>query len=125
MPSSTPHRFTINANYTWEFDPGSLSLSANYFWRDANYYSIFNRYYNRAKSYGTTDMRAVFRDKDDRFTVIGSVKNVFDQRGSAGVSATRLSNTIAPPNSAQWNNVNQTISYILPRTYSLELQYRF
>ncbi|HEY0650860.1 TonB-dependent receptor [Phenylobacterium sp.] len=125
LPSSTPHRFTINANYTWEFDPGSLSLSANYVWRDATYYSIFNRYYNRAKSYGTTDMRAVFRDKDDRFTVIGSVKNVFDQRGSAGVSATRLSNTIAPPNSAQWNNVNQTISYILPRTYSLELQYRF
>jgi iron complex outermembrane receptor protein len=127
LPSSTPHRFTINANYTWNFDPGSLAISANYVWRDATYYSVFNTYYNKAKSYGTTDFRAVFRDKDDRFTVIGSIKNVFDQRGSAGVSGTRISNASVANNVNHplFNKVNETVSYILPRTYGIELQYRF
>lgn len=125
LPSSTPHRFTINANYTWYLDAGSLSVSTNYVWRDATYYSIFNRYYNRAKSFGTNDFRTVFRDKDNRYTIIGSVKNIFDQRGSAGASGTRLSNQAAPPNTPLWNTVNQTVSYIAPRTYSLEIQYRF
>lgn len=125
LPSSTPHRFTINVNYTWHFDAGSLSVSTNYVWRDATYYSIFNRYYNRAKSFGTNDFRTVFRDKDDRYTIIGSVKNIFDQRGSAGVSGTRLSNQAAPPNTPLWNTVNQTVSYVAPRTFSVEFQYRF
>jgi iron complex outermembrane receptor protein len=127
LPSSTPHRFTVNVNYTWEFDPGSLSVSTNYVWRDATYYSVFNRYYNRAKSYGTTDFRTVFREKDDRYAIIGSIKNVFDQRGSAGVSGTRISNNQVANNvnNPLFNTVNQTVSYILPRTYSVEFQYRF
>lgn len=127
LPSSTPHRFTINVNYTWEFDPGSLSVSTNYVWRDSTYYSVFNTYYNKAKSYGTTDFRTVFRDKDDKYTIIGSIKNVFDQRGSAGVSGTRISNNAVGNNTLHplFNTVNQTVSYILPRTYSVEFQYRF
>jgi iron complex outermembrane receptor protein len=127
LPSSTPHRFTINTNYTWEFEPGNLSLSASYVWRDKTYYSVFNTYYNKAKSYGTTDLRAVFRDKDDRFTIIGSLKNVFDQRGSAGTTGTRISNNAVGNNVNHplFNRVNQTVSYIAPRTYSLEVQYRF
>jgi iron complex outermembrane receptor protein len=125
LPSSTPHRVTVNVNYTWEFAPGNLSVSANYVWRDATYYSIFNRYYNRAKSYGTTDFRMLYNDHNDRFTVIGYVKNVFDQRGSAGVSGARVSNTAAPPNTPLFGRVNETVSYILPRTYGVELQYRF
>jgi len=127
LPSSTPHRIAVNANYTWEFEAGSLTASGNYVWRAATYYSVFNRYYNRAKSYGTSDFRLLFNDKDDRFTVIGSIKNVFDQRGSAGVSATRISNNAVANNvnHALFNRVNQTVSYIQPRTYSLEIQYRF
>ena len=125
LPSSTPHRVTVNANYTWEFEAGSLTLSGNYVWRDATYYSIFNRYYNKAKSYGTSDLRLLFNDADDRFTIIGYVKNVFDQEGSAGISGTRISNTSAPPGSPLFNLVNQTVSYIAPRTYGVEFQYRF
>ena len=127
LPSSTPHRFTVNANYTWEFDAGSLTVSSNYVWRAATYYSVFNRYYNKAKSYGTSDLRMLFNDKDDRYTVIGFVKNVFDQRGSAGVSATRITNNQVANNVNHplFNRVNQTVSYILPRTYGVELQYRF
>jgi len=119
LPSSTPHRFTINSNYTWEFEPGSLSGSLTYVWRDATYYSVFNRYYNRAKSYGQTDARLVFRDNDDKYTVIAYLKNVFDTRGSAGVSANRI--TTGP----NLGFVNQTVSYVLPRTYGVEVQLRY
>lgn len=119
LPSSTPHRFTVNGNYTWELDPGELSASLTYVWRDATYYSIFNRYYNRVKSYGQTDARLIFTDTDRKWTAIGYVKNVFDTRGSAGVSATRIN---TGPNTGF---VNQTVSYVLPRTYGVELQRRF
>jgi iron complex outermembrane receptor protein len=119
LPSSTPHRFTINANYTWELEPGNLSASLTYVWRDATYYSIFNRYYNRVKSYDQTDARLLFNDHDGKWTVIGYVKNVFDSRGSAGVSSTRIN---TGPNTGF---VNQTVSYIAPRTYGIELQRRF
>jgi len=119
LPSSTPHRVTLNGNYTWETDPGDISASLTYVWRDATYYSIFNRYYNKVKSYGQTDARLIFSDKDRKWTAIGYVKNVFDTRGSAGVSATRIN---TGPNTGF---VNQTVSYILPRTYGLELQRRF
>lgn len=119
LPSSTPHRFTINGNYTWEMEPGNLSASLTYVWRDATYYSIFNRYYNRVKAYDQVDARLLFNDRDDKWTVIGYVKNVFDSRGSAGVTSTRIN---TGPNTGY---VNQTVSYIPPRTYGIELQRRF
>jgi iron complex outermembrane receptor protein len=119
LPSSTPHRVTVNVNYTWLLDPGDLSASLTYVWRDATYYSIFADYWNKAKSFGQTDFRMIFHDRDDRFTLIGYVKNVFDTRGSAGVSGDRI--TTGPYTGA----VTQTISYVLPRTYGVELQYRF
>ena len=119
LPSSTPHRVTINANYTWELDPGNVSASLTYVWRDATYYSIFADYWNKAKSFGQTDARVLFNDKDDRFTAIAYVKNVFDTRGSAGVSGDRVT---TGPNTGF---VNTTVSYVLPRTYGVELQYRF
>lgn len=119
LPSSTPHRFTVNANYTWLLDPGSLSASATYVWRDATYYSIFSDYWNKAKSYGQTDFRLLFNQKKGKFTAIAYLKNAFDTRGSAGVSGTRIT---TGPNVGK---VNQTISYVLPRTYGLELQFRY
>lgn len=123
LPSATPHRFTINANYTWEMEPGNLSASLTYVWRDSTYYSIFTDYWNKAKSFGQTDARVLFNDTKGKYTLIGYVKNVFDQRGSAGVSGTRNpSLTATQPN---FGFVNQTISYVPPRTYGIELQYRY
>ena len=119
LPSSTPHRFTINTNYTWEFDVGNVTASASYVWRDATYYSVFNRYYSKAKSYGQTDFRVLFNQANSKLTAIGYVKNVFDTRGSAGISGSRI--TTGP----NIGFVNQTVSYVLPRTYGIELQVRY
>ncbi|WP_411287392.1 TonB-dependent receptor, partial [Phenylobacterium sp.] len=121
LPSSTPHRVTVNANYTWRFDPGRLTGSVTYVWRDDTYYSLFNRYYSRAKAFETVDARVLFSDRDDRYTVIGYVKNIFDAEGLAGISGARLNQ----PFPATQGRINQTLNLIAPRTYGLELQYRF
>ena len=121
LPSSTPHRFTINTNYTWEFEPGNVSASLTYVWRAATYYSVWNRYYNKAKSYGQTDARMLFNDSKGKFTAIAYMKNVFDQRGSAGISGGR--NTTGPIGTIGF--VNQTVSYVPPRSYGIELQLRY
>lgn len=119
LPSSTPHRVTVNANYTWETQAGSLTGSVTWVWRDDTYYSIFNRYYNEAKSWQQTDARVLWNDIDDRFTVIGYVKNIFEQEGVSGADGSRVN---TGPNTGF---VNRTISYVPPRTYGVEVQYRF
>jgi iron complex outermembrane receptor protein len=116
----TPHRVTFNANYTWELGAGDLTGSLSYFWRDETYHSVFNRYYNKTKAYEQVDARLLFNDAEDRFTVIGFVRNLFDTRGQVVMSGTRLLNT--GPN---FGAINQNVSFIAPRTYGIEFQYRF
>ncbi|MFC3079186.1 TonB-dependent receptor [Phenylobacterium terrae] len=121
LPSSTPHRVTVNANYTWELAPGDLTASVSYVWRDDTYYSVFNRWYNQAKAYETVDARVLFNDADDRFTVIGFVKNIFDVEGAAGADANRRNTAMLPT----FGFITRNLSLIAPRTYGVELQYRF
>jgi len=117
IPASTPHRFTVNGNYTWEFTPGSLTASATYVWRDETYSSIFNREFNLQPAFDQVDARLLYVDADDRYTVIGYVKNVFDELGYAGVGTAR--DTLPP------NMIYRTFNYTIPRTYGVELHYRF
>ena len=114
---------TVNVNYTWEFDAGNLSASLTHVWKDKTYYSIFNRYYNEGKAWHQTDARLLFNDADDRYTVIAFVKNIFKQEGIAGADGTRP--TTGPNSNPNNLFVNRTISYVPPRTYGVELQYRF
>ena len=116
LPFSPPHRVTVNTNYTWLFGPGRLNGSATWIWRDDTYYSIFNRGYNRAKAYDQVDLRATWTDAADRYSVIGYAKNVFDRTGYDGASATLQSGS---------RRLYQTLGLTPPRTYGLELQYRF
>ena len=120
LGASSPHRVTLNGNYTWRLPQGSLSASANYVWRSATYYSVFNRYYNRAKAWDQVDARLIFNAKEKNYTVIGFVKNALDRRGQLGASGARLTN-VGP------NNTFEDIAYafVQPRTYGVELQYRF
>ena len=116
LPSAPPHRVTLNTNYTWHVGGGRLNGSATYIWRDDTYYSIFNRAYNRAKAFDQVDLRATWSGQEDRYTVIGYVKNVFDRTGYDGAAAT------LQPGSRR---LYQTLSLTPPRTYGVEVQYRF
>jgi iron complex outermembrane receptor protein len=121
LSGSTPHRVAVNVNYTWELaNLGDLTASLNYSWRDTTYFSVFNRDYNKGKAYEQIDARVLLNDADDRFTVIGFVRNLTDVQGQVVVSGTRLTNP--GPN---FGRVNKSLSFIAPRTYGVEVQYRF
>jgi iron complex outermembrane receptor protein len=115
MPSSPLNRLTVNANYTFRFDPGNLVLSATWTYRSNTYYDIFNRDYSNAPAYDQTDLRATFTDTNNRYTVIGYVRNAFDELGYDGSGSAG----IAPA------GITRVYGLTPPRTYGVELQYRF
>ena len=132
LPQSARNKVAVNATYTWVLEQGSLSPSVSYIWRDKQYGSIFQRAYNESPTWSQVDARVTWKDKDNKYSVIAYVKNLFDDLGyDGGASGSRLAGTtigssIAAP---QINAVQPgfDVSYPLtpPRTYGVELQYRF
>jgi iron complex outermembrane receptor protein len=120
VPQSPRNKVAVNANYTLHFDPGNLTFSASYIWKDQTYDSIFNRPWYLAPSYSQVDARITYTDAKDRFTIIGYVKNLTNALGTDNISALLLA---APTPGAL--PYNQTIGLIPPRTYGVELQVRF
>ncbi|MGZ3402729.1 MAG: TonB-dependent receptor [Phenylobacterium sp.] len=132
LPQSTKNKVAFNVTYTWELAGGSLSPSASYIWRDKQYGSIFQRSYNEAPSWDQVDARITWKGKDNRYSVIAYVKNLFDTLGyDGGASGARIAGTNIGPSivSPQVNGVqpgfNVTYPLTPPRTYGVELQYRF
>ena len=116
LPESPRNKVALNGSYRFDFRPGSLTLSASYIWKDRTYESIFNRPYNLAPSYDQVDLRALWNDASDRYTIILYAKNVFDTKGYDNAFGTLLSDT---------GGVAQNYSYTPPRTFGVELRYKF
>ena len=117
VPESARNKISLSGNYTFVFDPGSLTLSATYVWKDKTYDSIFNRAYSLAPAYDQVDLRASFTDAKDRYTIIAYGKNVFNTLGYDGVAGARLS--------SQPFATFQSFGLTPPATYGVELQVRF
>jgi iron complex outermembrane receptor protein len=115
LPSSPKHKVAFNANYTWEFGAGSLALSGTWTYRDSAHYAVFTREHFRAPSYDETDLRVLFTDAQDRFTLIAFLRNAFDDEGYERADATQSS----------WGVRERELGLTAPRTYGLEAQFRF
>ena len=129
---SPENKFAFNGNYTFDFTPGSLILSASYTWTDETIYQPFKSRDLVVPSYGVADFRVLWNDIDDRYTLIGFVKNAFDEEGYNSTSSTNPNAIFDQPNpgSAATGTLTQTRTaisrgLIQPRTYGVELQYRF
>lgn len=117
--SDTPrHKVSLNAIYSIDFEPGTFALSGNYVWRGPAYSNIFNRFYNRMPSWAQVDLRAIWTGRDERYRVIAFVKNVFDTVGYDSASGNLLASS---PTLA----VAQSYSLTPPRTYGVQLEFRF
>jgi iron complex outermembrane receptor protein len=68
-----------------------------------------------APSHEQLDIRLLWNDSSDRYTIVGFVKNADDE--DAYLRATGGSPTAV--------GSRRTVGMIYPRTYGLELQYRF
>lgn len=124
FPGAQRNRVSLNANYTWDLFGGSLTGSASYVWRSGSYSSIFNRWYNKVDDWAQTDARLVWRDKDEKLTLIAFVKNIFEEEGPVSASAER-SNTAPTTAGAPYDIINQSYTLNQPRTFGVELQRRF
>jgi iron complex outermembrane receptor protein len=131
LPNSARNKVALNVTYTVELDKGSLSPSLSYIWRDKQYGTIFDRSYYQAPSWDQVDARLTWKDKDNKYSIIGYVKNVFDSVGyESGSTATRYSGlaTGGIPmvlTGLGDHGVSPTYYLTPPRTYGVELQYRF
>jgi iron complex outermembrane receptor protein len=125
LPQAPKNKVALNAVYTWTMDAGSLSPSISYFWRDSQYGSIFQRSYNKAPSWDQVDLRLTFKDAQNRFTIIGYAKNIFDDLGYyEGSGSTRVVGRLQSGFPVV-QGVATTYGLTPPRTYGVELQYRF
>ena len=131
---SPENKFAVNGNYTFDFDAGSLILSGTYTWTDKTIYQPFNDPAFQVPSYGTADFRALWKDGQDRYQLIAFVKNAFDEEGFNSTSSTNPTAVFANPNPGLVVNgttyLRQTSTAITrgliqPRTFGMEVQYRF
>jgi iron complex outermembrane receptor protein len=119
LPESPKNKISVNALYRLHFDPGALTLSGTFVWKDSEYNSPFNRYYNFSPAYSQVNLRATFTDTKNRYSVIVFADNVFNTTGYDGTGGIPVTN----PGPEQV--VDRLVSYTAPRTYGVEFQYRF
>jgi len=127
LPEAPPNKVSINALYTWTFDPGKLTLSATYVWKDDTYGSLFNRPYALAPSYNEADFRLKWQDAKGRYDVIAFVNNAFDKTGYDNQTGALLQTATFGPGAVPLRPqvITANPSLIAPRTYGVEFQYRF
>ncbi|MFC3079185.1 TonB-dependent receptor [Phenylobacterium terrae] len=116
LPASPKHKVAVNALYTWDLAPGSLTGSISWLWRDEVYSSMFNRELNLAPSRSQIDARLTFTDAEDRYTLVAYVQNLTDEEDIDSIGASRNSLGVIQPGA---------YSLVPPRTYGVQIQYRF
>ncbi|MET0274502.1 MAG: TonB-dependent receptor [Phenylobacterium sp.] len=121
---SPENKFAFNGNYTFDFDAGSLIASVTYTWTDKTFYQPFKSAANSVPAYDNTDARLLWKDGQDRYTLIGFVKNIFDEKGYTSNGSTTPT-AIFDGTSLVQTRTAITRGLIQPRTYGVELQYRF
>ena len=125
LPQAPKHKLALNGSYTFEFDPGALTLGATYLYPSESYASVFTREYNKGPSWDQVDLRAYWAPTGGKYTVIAYVKNVFDTEGydAALLGSNRNNNPLVA--SDRFATGAQNLELTPPRLYGIELQYRF
>jgi iron complex outermembrane receptor protein len=123
LPQTPRNKVSVAGGYTLNFEPGSLTFTADYLWRDYTFGDIFSRSYNMAPSWGQVNLGATWRDRTGRWTIIARATNVtgaltYPEAGQGMLVA---------PDAAQPTVFKAYNNYYLgtPRTYSLQVYYKF
>jgi iron complex outermembrane receptor protein len=115
LPNSPEVKYTIGANYTWNWTPGALTFGGTYSYTDDLQANVFSNPVARAEENEIADFRLLWNDAQNRYTIIGFVKNAFDEEAfirSTGSSPTAVGS-------------RRTVGLTYPRTYGAEVQFRF
>lgn len=120
LPQAPKNKVAVNVNYGLAFDAGTLTLGATYLYRDKAYANVFTEAWNEAPSWDQFDLRAHWAPTGNKYTIIAYVKNVGDTAGYDAAVASSQRNA-----SSGFFNGGQNLELTPPRTYGIELQYRF
>jgi iron complex outermembrane receptor protein len=119
---SPPNKVAINANYTLHFEPGKLTFSISNIWTDGHFSALFNTPDYFSPGYNELDLRALWNDAKDRYTVILFAKNVLNAvqydyiYPGTSIYATG-------PNAGQPTSITHALN--APVTYGVQLQVRW
>ncbi|HEY1929393.1 MAG TPA: TonB-dependent receptor [Caulobacteraceae bacterium] len=124
LPQAPENKIALNATYTFEFEPGNLTFSGTYTWRDKSYASIFTRTYYEAPSWDQVDLRATWSGNHDHYEVVLFVRNLFNTLGYDAAAAGYISQNPVGNTGA---GITQVSAYDLtpPRTFGAEFHYKF
>ena len=117
LPMSAENKFTVGGTYTWQFSPGDLTASATYSFTDDQQSLVFNNPLYTAPSNEIVDFRLLWKEAQDRYTIIAFVKNAFDE--------VAYQRSIANPSTPTAVGTRREVILGIPRTYGVEVQYRF
>lgn len=122
LPQAPRNKIGFNANYTFQFSPGDLVVSGSYIWKDKSYASVFTRTYDEAPSWNQVDLRATWQGNHDKYELVAYVRNLFN---TLGYDAAAAAYPIAAP--VGGGGFTQAPAYDLtpPRTYGIEIHYKF
>jgi iron complex outermembrane receptor protein len=124
LPYAPEGKFALNVNYTWLLENSSLTVGANYVWRDDTYANLFTRDYNKAPAWDSKDFRVVWRTYSGKYTVTAYLRNAFDDLTfNSANGGTRLAPD--PSNPTNFNNVVQSLAMNPPQTYGVAFYYKF
>jgi iron complex outermembrane receptor protein len=122
LPQAPENKIALNGLYTFHFEPGNLSLSATFIWKDVSYSSVFERYYYKAPSWDQVNLRATWSGDHDRYEVVLYVNNLFN---TLGYDAASDGYTITSPVGGGPSTVAQAYDLTPPRQYGIEFHYKF
>jgi iron complex outermembrane receptor protein len=148
LPNAPRNKIAINVLYDWKMDNGvTVQPSVSYVWRDKQWGLFFEDPNYAAPAWDEWDMRVTLTSANSKFQVIGFIKNIANTIGyDQGAIATRAAGTISTPALGTVNYVQglngpagfnshlpgadkfgvfQTLYVTPPRTFGVELHYKF
>jgi iron complex outermembrane receptor protein len=119
LPEAPHNKVSLTGVYRIPFQPGTLTFSGAFVYKSGEYDSPFNRSYNYAPAYTQVNTRISFTDASNRYTVMAFCDNLFNTLGYDGA--------VGIPVSAAGANqvIDRLASFTAPRTFGVELQYRW
>ena len=109
------NKFSLWANYRWNLDSaGTLDFFTTYAFTDEQYHSLFENDIDHAPDYFRWDARLAWNSADGRWVVAGWVNNITDESSIRIINFSTDSTLFA-----------RTAAMSAPRSYGMELRYRF
>ncbi len=119
FPARRPTSCRSTALYTFTFDPGKLTLSGTFVWRDGTFDDVFNRQYTFQPASTQVNVRATWTDANNRYNIILFCNNLFDTTAYDGAAGVLLQNQ--PGN----ETILRAPFLNAPRTFGIQFQYRW